>query len=244
MPGLDSAGDAGPDQAELQPNIGGGSEGGDDTVLLIATTFVDGVFSVYQPSGHAFSGAPMLTMTDADSNVVFGPAAVDNGSATDLPTWTLTGVPLGAYTGVVDIVIDGAQQQIACAINVVSSYQVGGVRYDFFSAYLDTNSQSASISASGTEVVFAGVSATVSGSSASINPTAASVYIALKAIGCPLDAEWQTASWLPTTVDGTSYWAQLPVAANSLAPDEYFVWARVLDGSQDARGRAGLIMVE
>lgn len=205
-----------------------------------------GKYQLSPPAGFTFGANPTLTLSNAAGTVVFGPAqVVDNGSATDLPTWTLTNVPLGTYTGVVDIVIDGAQQQIACAVNVVSSYQVGGVGYDFGPVYSDIDSQSASISASGTEVVFAGVSASVSASGASANPTAASAYLALTDGAEPLDSDWQAASWLTRTAGGAiSYWAQLPIGPNAFSSGAYFVWARVLDGSQDARGRAGLIMVE
>lgn len=231
----------------LPPGYLGGSEDseGGSGYVFIATRLIGDAFSVTQPNGVTFGASPTLTLTDSSSNIVFGPAQVDQGSATDLPTWTLTGVPLGAYTGVVDIVIDGAQQQIACAINIVSSYQVGGTGYDFGPVYSDIDSQSVSISASGTESLFAGVSASLSASGASANPTSASAYMALTDGAEPLDADWQAASWLTRTAGGAiSYWAQLPIGPNAFSSGAYFVWARVLDGAQDARGRAGLIIVD
>lgn len=204
-----------------------------------------GKYQLNPPAGFTFGANPTLTLSNAAGTVVFGPnQAVDNGSATDLPTWTLTNVPLGAYTGVVDIVIDDEAQQIPCAINVVSSYEAGGTGYAFGPIYSDIDSQSVAISAGGTESLFAGVSAAVSASGASANPTAASVYMAITDGADPLDSDWQAASWLTRSAGGTSYWAQLGIAAGTYTAGAYAVWLRVSDGSQDARGRAGLIMVD
>lgn len=79
---------------------------------------VGGKYQLMQPNGVTFGASPTLTLTDANSNIVFGPTQVDVGSATDLPTWTLTGVAVGVYTATVNGLISGSSQTLTETVQV------------------------------------------------------------------------------------------------------------------------------